>query len=100
MTSRNLLERPLRRGPSDDVEVCEAPCSHLHDHEDVQDPKAGGHAEGEVAGQNPLGMIANKCHPMLRRRPGLQPSVRWHVTLELDGKASAEPVLPEIDVGG
>src|SRR6516162_9475702 len=36
-----LLKRPARRGMRCDIEVGDPVCSHLHDHEDVQHPKAG-----------------------------------------------------------
>jgi len=62
-----LLERPVRGGMSGDVEVSDPARSHFHDHENVQHPKAGRHANEEITGQHPLSMVANKRHPTLRR---------------------------------
>jgi hypothetical protein len=36
-----LLGCPVRGGVSGDVEMSDSACSHFHDHEDVQQPKAG-----------------------------------------------------------
>lgn len=40
---------------------------HLHDHEDLQHPKARRHGDEEIAGQNALGVVADQRDPTLRR---------------------------------
>src|SRR5213594_3656199 len=70
-----LLERPVRGGMSGDVEVSDPARSHFHDHENVQHPKAGCHGDEEIAGQNALGMVADKRHPTLGRGAALGASI-------------------------
>ena len=62
-----LLERPVRGGMSGDVAVSDPACSHFHDHENVQHPKAGCRTDEEITCQQALGMVVNKRHPTLRR---------------------------------
>ncbi len=54
-----LLERPVRGGMSGDVEVIDSARSHFHDHEDVQHPEAGRHADEEIAGHYALGVVVD-----------------------------------------
>ena len=41
---------------------------HFHDHEDVQDPKAGRHGDQEIAGEKGLGMVVKQTSPNAETR--------------------------------
>ena len=68
----DLLKRPIRGGMSGNVEVSDPACSHFHNYEDIENPKMSRHGDEEIAGQNALGMIADKRHPTLRRGTALR----------------------------
>src|SRR5258707_4411439 len=74
-----LLQRPVRSGMSSDVEVSDSARSHFHDNEDVQHSKAVRHADEKIAGQYAMGVVADKCHPTLRRGPAWRSLGERHV---------------------
>ena len=57
-----LLERLVCAGMSRDVKVSDPARPHLHDHEDVEHPKARRHGDEEVVRQYGLSMVAVKRH--------------------------------------
>ena len=62
-----LLKSPVRGGMGCGVEMRDSARAHFHDHEEVQDAKAGRQGDEEIARENSLCMVANKRHPTLRR---------------------------------
>lgn len=64
-----LLERPICRWVSSDIEVSNLAGSDLHDHKDIKCSEAGCHDHEEVAGQHRRGVISHERHPALRRDP-------------------------------
>jgi len=73
-TLPEVLERPIRSRMSGDVDLGNPARSRLPDHEDVKYAKTGRHGDEEVAARNPLGMVADKRPPTLRRGPALRPT--------------------------
>src|SRR5215469_11351091 len=64
-----LLQGPGRRWMCGDVAMHDAPCSNLHQEEHIESSEPGGHYDQEIAGDDGLGVIANKRPPVLRRSP-------------------------------
>jgi hypothetical protein len=52
-----------------DAAMHDAPCPNLHKEEHVESSKPGGHHGQEIAGDDGLGVIADKRLPVLRRGP-------------------------------
>jgi len=59
-----------------DVAMYDAPCANLHEDEHIESSKPSGHHNQEIAGDDGLGMIADKRPPVLRRGPPVAPSLR------------------------
>ena len=60
-----------------DVAMHDAPCPDLHQEEHIESSKPGGHHDQEIAGDDGLGMIADKRPPVLRRGPPAASSLRF-----------------------
>jgi hypothetical protein len=64
-----------------DVAMHDAPCPDLHQEEHIESSKPGRHHDQEIAGDDGLGMIADKRPPVLRRGPPVASSLRfWRPT--------------------
>lgn len=63
-----LLEGPLGGGMRGDVGVQQAALSYLHGDEHVKHAETGGHHGEEIAGDDGLGVVADKGVPALRGR--------------------------------
>jgi hypothetical protein len=81
MIARNrfakLLQGPGCRWMRGDVAMHDAPCPDLHQEEHIESSKPGRHHDQEIAGDNGLGMIADKRPPVLRRGPPVASSLRF-----------------------
>ena len=81
MIARNrfakLLQGPDRRWMRGDVAMHDAPCSDLHQEEHIKSSKPSGHHDQEIAGDDGLGVIADKRPPVLRRGPPVASSLRF-----------------------
>src|SRR5271165_4639765 len=81
MIARNrfakLLQSPGCRWMRGDVAMHDAPCPDLHEDEHIESSKPSGHHDQEIAGDDGLGMIADKRPPVLRRVPPVAPSLRF-----------------------
>ena len=60
-----LLQGPSCRGMGSEIQMDESPCSYLHDQKHINDLKANGDGDEEIAGQHSLGMVADEGHPAL-----------------------------------
>jgi hypothetical protein len=60
-----------------DAAMHDAPCSDLHQEEHIESSEAGGHYDQEIAGDDGLGVIANKRPPVPRRSPPVASSLRF-----------------------
>jgi hypothetical protein len=58
-----------RRWICGDVAMHDTPCPDLHQEEHIESSKPGSHHGQEIAGDDGLGMIADKRLPVLRRGP-------------------------------
>src|SRR5215831_17773769 len=72
-----LLQGPGRHWMCGDVAMHDAPCSDLHQEEHIESSEPGGHYDQEIAGDDGLGVIANKRPPVLRRSPPVASSLRF-----------------------
>ena len=52
-----------------DVAMYDAPCPDLHQEEHIESSEPSGYHDQEIAGADGLGVIADKCPPVLRRGP-------------------------------
>src|ERR1700746_1235484 len=81
MIARNrfakLLQGPGRRWMRGDVAMYDAPCPDLHQEEHIESSKPSGHHDQEIAGDDGLGVIVDKCPPVLRRCPPVASSLRF-----------------------
>jgi tetratricopeptide (TPR) repeat protein len=69
-----LLHGPTSSRMSRDIAVQNATAPHLHDHEHVQHTEPGCDRDQKISGHDGLGVIADKCLPVLR---GSSPSRSW-----------------------
>jgi hypothetical protein len=80
MIARNrfakLLQGPGRRWMRGDVAMHDAPGPDLHQEEHIESSEPGGHYDQEIAGDDGLGVIANKRPPVLRTGPPVASSLR------------------------
>ncbi len=60
-----LLQGPGRRCMCGDVAMHDASCPALHQQEHIESSEPGGHYDQEIAGDDGLGVIANKRPPAL-----------------------------------
>src|SRR5260370_39341463 len=60
-----------------DVAMQDAPSPDLHQEERIESSDPGGHYDQEIAGDDGLGVIADKCPPVLRRGPPVASSLRF-----------------------
>ena len=72
-----LLQGPLGRWVSGDIAAHDTPCPHLHEDEYVKSSESGGHHDQKIAGDDGLGVIANKGPPVLRRGSAWASSIRF-----------------------
>src|SRR5262249_34305602 len=78
-----LLQGPARHWMCGDVAMHDAPCSDLHQEEHIESSEPGGHYDQEIAGDDGLGVIANKHPPVLRRSPPVASSLRlWMLPIQ------------------
>jgi hypothetical protein len=81
MITRNrfakLLQGPGPRWMRGDVAMHDAPCPDLHQEEHLESSEPGGHYDQEIAGDDGLGVIANKRPPVLRTGPRVASSLRF-----------------------
>jgi hypothetical protein len=97
MIARNrfakLLQGPGRRWMCGDVAMHDAPCADLHQEEHIESSEPSGHYDQEIAGDDGLGVIANKRPPVLRRAPPVASSLRFWRPIGAHG-TSRYPALP------
>src|SRR5499425_379953 len=72
-----LLQGPGRHWMCGDVAMHDAPCANLHEDEYIESSKPSGHHDQEIAGDDGLGMIADKRPPVLRRGSPVASSLRF-----------------------
>jgi hypothetical protein len=81
MIARNrfakLLQGPGCRWMCGDVAMHDTPCPDLHQKEHIESSETGGHYDQEIAGDDGLGVIANKRPPVLRTGPLGASSLRF-----------------------
>ena len=62
-----LLQRPVRCGMGGHIVMHDPSRPDFHDHKHVEDAEGRRHDHKEVAGYDPLGVIAHEGHPTLLR---------------------------------
>jgi hypothetical protein len=72
-----LLQGPGCRWMRGDVAMQDAPCPDLHQEEHIESSKPSGHHDQEIAGDDGLGVIADKRLPVLRRGSPVASSLRF-----------------------